>query len=108
ALDETIAALRSLRVRGGQMARALELPSRPVPRRGNIFWRTVAVGGRLLALVVLVVAAVAFVFPLVWMFSTSLKAESEVFAVPPIWIPAKILWSNYPDSLTYFPFVQYL
>lgn len=90
------------------MARALELPSRPVPRRGNIFWRTVAVGGRLLALLVLVVAAVAFVFPLVWMFSTSLKAESEVFAVPPIWIPAKIMWSNYPDSLTYFPFVQYL
>lgn len=90
------------------MARALELPSRPVPRRGNLFWRTVAVGGRLLALIVLIVAAVAFVFPLVWMFSTSLKAESEVFAVPPIWIPAKILWSNYPDSLTYFPFVQYL
>jgi len=90
------------------MARALELPSQPVPRRGNVFWQTVAMGGRLLALIVLVVAAVAFVFPLVWMFSTSLKSEGEVFAVPPIWIPAKILWSNYPDSLTYFPFVPYL
>ncbi|HEX5415151.1 MAG TPA: carbohydrate ABC transporter permease [Chloroflexota bacterium] len=90
------------------MARALELPRQPVSRRGNAVWQLVAMGGRLLALIVLIVAAVAFVFPLVWMLSTSLKSEAEVFAVPPIWIPAKILWSNYPDSLTYFPFVQYL
>lgn len=90
------------------MARALELPRQPVSRRGNPVWQIVAIGSRLLALIVLIVAAVAFVFPLVWMLSTSLKSEAEVFAVPPIWIPAKILWSNYPDSLTYFPFVQYL
>jgi len=90
------------------MARALELPSKPIPRRGNTFWETVATGGRLLALIVLVVAAVAFVFPLVWMLSTSLKTEGEVFAVPPIWIPAKLMWSNYPASLTYFPFFPYL
>jgi ABC-type glycerol-3-phosphate transport system permease component len=61
-----------------------------------------------LALIVLLIGAVAFVFPLMWMLSTSLKAESEVFVIPPIWIPAEIKWSNYPESLTFFPFLQYL
>ena len=68
----------------------------------------VSVAGRLLALLVLLVGAVAFVFPLVWMFSTSLKAESEVFALPPIWIPDVLRFTNYPDSLTFFPFPLYL
>jgi multiple sugar transport system permease protein len=57
---------------------------------------------------VLVVGAAAFVFPLVWMLSTSLKDESEVFTVPPVWIPAVIRFSNYPESLTFFPFLLYL
>ena len=49
-----------------------------------------SVAGRVLALLVLLVGAVSFVFPLVWMLSTSLKADSEVFALPPIWIPAAL------------------
>jgi multiple sugar transport system permease protein len=63
---------------------------------------------RALALVVLLIGAGAFVFPLLWMISTSLKDESEVFTLPPIWIPAVIRWSNYPESLTFFPFLLYL
>src|SRR3954467_11360699 len=70
--------------------------------------RAVSFAGRLLALIVLLVGAVAFVFPLVWMFSTSLKSEAEVFALPPVWIPAQLMFSNYPVSLTYFPFFLYL
>lgn len=68
----------------------------------------VSVAGRVLALLVLLVGAVAFVFPLVWMLSTSLKDESEVFTLPPIWIPAVLRFTNYPDSLTFFPFPLYL
>jgi multiple sugar transport system permease protein len=70
--------------------------------------RAVSFAGRLLALIVLLVGAIAFVFPLVWMFSTSLKSEAEVFALPPVWIPAKLMFTNYPESLTYFPFFLYL
>jgi multiple sugar transport system permease protein len=77
-------------------------------RTRGLGWKAVAFAGRLLVLLVLVVSAVGFVFPLAWMLSTSLKAESEVFALPPIWIPAEIRWSNYPSALTYFPFPLYL
>ncbi len=77
-------------------------------RTSGLGWKAVAFAGRLLVLLVLVVSALGFVFPLAWMLSTSLKAESEVFALPPIWIPAEIRWSNYPSALTYFPFPLYL
>jgi ABC-type glycerol-3-phosphate transport system permease component len=70
--------------------------------------RTTGLALHALALVVLLVGAAAFVFPLLWMISTSLKDESEVFTLPPIWIPAVIRWSNYPESLTFFPFLLYL
>jgi multiple sugar transport system permease protein len=80
----------------------------PAGLRRGLGWKAAAFAGRALILLVLVVFAAAFVFPLAWMLSTSLKAESEVFALPPIWIPAEIRWSNYPSALTYFPFPLYL
>jgi multiple sugar transport system permease protein len=39
-------------------------------------------------------------FPLAWMFSTSLKTKAEVSKFPPVWIPAVPQWQNYPDALT--------
>jgi len=77
-------------------------------RTRGLGWKAITFAGRLLVLLVLVASAVGFVFPLAWMLSTSLKAESEVFALPPIWFPAEIRWSNYPSALTYFPFPLYL
>lgn len=79
-----------------------------VPSRRRLLGRAASLGGHVLALLVLLVFAVAFVFPLVWMLSTSLKDEAEVFTVPPVWIPTVFHWSNYPDALTYFPFLLYL
>lgn len=49
----------------------------------------------------LVVLSVAFVLPLLWMFATSLKPITETLTSPPKWIPSKVLWSNYPDAITY-------
>jgi multiple sugar transport system permease protein len=85
--------------------------TRPFPastRQRRAIAQAAALTGRGLALLVLLVFAVAFVFPLAWMLSTSLKAESEVFTVPPIWIPAQLHFSNYPEALTFFPFLLYL
>jgi multiple sugar transport system permease protein len=76
--------------------------------RSNALLRIAAFAGKALALLVLLVGAVGFVFPLVWMLSTSLKDEADVFALPPIWIPAVLHFSNYPESLTFFPFLLYL
>jgi ABC-type glycerol-3-phosphate transport system permease component len=46
--------------------------------------------------------------PLAWLLSTSLKAEGTEFLTPPSWIPARIVWQNYPTALTTLPFHLYL
>jgi multiple sugar transport system permease protein len=91
------------------MAELVQTPPLVAARPGRkVLGRAVALVGRAVALLVLLIFAVAFVFPLAWMLSTSLKSEAEVFTIPPIWIPATLLFSNYPEALTYFPFPLYL
>ncbi|MCC6456939.1 MAG: carbohydrate ABC transporter permease [Caldilineaceae bacterium] len=48
---------------------------------------------------ILIVAALAFLLPLVWMISTSLKPKDQIFAYPLIWIPNPPQWQNYPAAL---------
>lgn len=66
--------------------------------------------GRVLLYLVLIVAAAAFLLPLVWMLSTSLKEQSDVMKVPPQFIPNPIDWGNYSEALTAtdFPFFSLL
>jgi multiple sugar transport system permease protein len=56
----------------------------------------------------LVLLSVIFVFPLVWLVSTSLKPDHELLAWPPRIIPETIMWSNYPTAWTMHPFTTYL
>ncbi len=49
-----------------------------------------------------------FLFPFVWMLSTSLKPDQEIFVYPPIIIPRPILWENYPKMWNYLPFFSFL
>jgi multiple sugar transport system permease protein len=42
--------------------------------------------------------------PFVWMVLTSLKDNTQVFRIPPTWIPNPVLWSNFPQSLQVLPF----
>jgi ABC-type glycerol-3-phosphate transport system permease component len=37
----------------------------------------------------------AILFPLLWAFSSSLKANNEIFVIPMQWIPKKLHWENY-------------
>ena len=53
-------------------------------------------------LVVLVVA-----FPLLWMVLTSLKPQSELFAIPPTLLPEEVTWEHYQRLLTETPFLTY-
>jgi multiple sugar transport system permease protein len=56
-----------------------------------------------------VLLALAFVFllPFLWMLSTSLKPDPQMFLIPPKWIPHPIRWVNYPVALSSFPFLRY-
>lgn len=51
---------------------------------------------RILLLVALLLASL-YLFPLYWMYVTSLKSGSDVFAVPPQFWPPSPQWSNYPE-----------
>lgn len=58
----------------------------------------------LLLHVVIIIGAFVMVFPFLWTISSSLKDISQIFIVPPEFIPKPFVWSNYPKSLQAMPF----
>jgi multiple sugar transport system permease protein len=56
---------------------------------------------------ILVCISLAFLVPIIWMVITSLKANSQVFTWPPIFIPNPALWGNYPQALKVSNFGRY-
>lgn len=63
--------------------------------------------GRVLGAIAALVVAVLFLMPLFWMVTSSLKPDYQVLESPPRWLPNPIVWSNYPEALTYVPFGRY-
>jgi len=63
--------------------------------------------GHVLLYVVLTVAAVAMIFPFIWMVLTSLKPESEVVRFPPQLWPRQWTLSSYGAIWTLFPFARF-
>jgi multiple sugar transport system permease protein len=64
--------------------------------------------------IVLIFCSFLFVFPLLWMLSTSLKPIDETMVDNIHWIPRHIQWNNYYDAITYehdtlgyYPFLVY-
>jgi len=69
---------------------------------GRKGWRNAAI------YLILVTGALFFLTPFAWMVSTSLKADAQVFAIPPEWVPSPAMWSNYVRLMTEIPFLRYL
>lgn len=53
-----------------------------------------------LVFVLLCALGAAMLVPVVWMVSTSLKVDVQIFTDPPTWIPNPIRWQNYADALS--------
>jgi multiple sugar transport system permease protein len=70
-------------------------------RRGRLA-RTVAIYAAL------TLFGALFLLPFLWMLSTSVKPNDQVFVYPPQWIPNPILWTNYVDAMTAVPFLRYV
>jgi multiple sugar transport system permease protein len=64
--------------------------------------------GPAVGLVALIALSAVFLFPFAWLLSTSLKPESQVFQMPPRWVPHPITLANYRQGLTFIPFALYL
>lgn len=55
----------------------------------------------------LVVVAALFLAPALWVISSSLKPDYEIFATPPTLWPTNPRWQNYSEALTSLPFGRF-
>jgi multiple sugar transport system permease protein len=49
--------------------------------------------------IILLAGSIPFIFPLLFMLSTSVKSKGEVLLVPIRWLPSQFLWSNYYEAM---------
>jgi len=57
--------------------------------------------------VLMTIFLISFLVPALWMISSSLKASTEVFAHPIVWIPATPQWQNYARVFEVLPFATF-
>ena len=58
--------------------------------------------------VLLAALAVVFLTPMLWLLSTSLKEQGQVFAYPPVWLPNPVRFANYVDAFARAPLFVWL
>jgi multiple sugar transport system permease protein len=92
------------------MARRIE-PLHPVAHSyggAGAVWTSIAARARDSGRHALLIAiSLIFVAPLMWMVSSSLKSNTDIFVFPPHILPTPPIWSNYPNALNYIPFWHY-
>lgn len=54
------------------------------------------------------VFALFFIIPFLWILSTSLKGDAQIFTIPPQWIPEAFHWENYAKVFERIPFLLYV
>jgi multiple sugar transport system permease protein len=54
--------------------------------------------------VILISSAIVMMIPFAWMLSSSLMSESEMFQIPPVWVPNPPHYSNYTQLWGILPF----
>jgi len=57
--------------------------------------------------VLLIAASIVLILPFLWVISTSLKGDQQIFAIPPEFIPATFHWENYSLVFERMPFIKY-
>ncbi|MGW5365940.1 carbohydrate ABC transporter permease [Actinopolymorpha pittospori] len=70
--------------------------------------RAAALARRAALYVVMVALAFVFLIPMIWLVSTSLKSQGQVFAYPPVWIPDPLQWGNYVEAISRAPLLVWL
>jgi multiple sugar transport system permease protein len=58
--------------------------------------------------VLVLVVALLFLVPWIWLLSTSLKPPEQILQIPPKLIPDPFMWINYYYGVTYIKFFKYL
>ncbi len=53
--------------------------------------------GNMIVFTLLSLGGILMILPLIWMFSTSLKTQTEAFIVPPKWIPSHVSFKKFSE-----------
>ena len=83
-----------------------------IPKQTTPFYKTKSFGRvskNIIVYFLLILLSLVFIFPFFWMFSSSLKANEEIFLWPPQWFPNPLVWKNYVDAFSnpYLPFLRF-
>jgi len=70
--------------------------------------RVANIGLQGLYYIMIIFVGVLFLFPWVWLLSTSLKPPTQIMQIPPRLIPNPFMWINYQYAVTYVNFALYL
>lgn len=71
--------------------------------------RTSKILSKSILYLILLIMAAAMIVPFLWMLSSSVKLDREVFNMNPfVWIPEKPRWRNYTDIWIKVPFFKYV
>lgn len=89
---------------------ATTLPSRPTAvSQPATRWRGLRKSGwRMASYLLVLVVALLFLVPWIWLVSTSLKAPEQIFEIPPRLVPEPVMWINYWYAVTYIQYPLYL
>jgi ABC-type glycerol-3-phosphate transport system permease component len=74
-------------------------------KTGQLTWQTWLT--EILKYTILIVMAASFVFPLYWMASSAIKNDSQIYTIPPIWVPIPAYPQNFYDAWTSYDFNLY-
>jgi len=69
--------------------------------------RGIALGTRLVLYAILTISSLLMIIPFLWMVSTSLKPDYQIFEFPPSWIPRELNWGNYVGAWQRAHFSKY-
>lgn len=62
----------------------------------------------IICFILVVLVAFMVLFPIWWIFRTSLMTNAEIFKYPPSLLPSRWLWTNYHKCLEQFKYLRYL
>lgn len=63
---------------------------------------------KIILYILLFLITITMLFPFLWMLSSSLKLNKDIFVFPIEWIPANPVWSNYVDIWSRIPLLTFI
>lgn len=87
------------------MSKSVIDPNTDAPPRRS--WKLLGRPGNLVIFLGLLIAALIWIYPFIWLFSASLKTQSEIFGAGLGLIPEEPVWENYARAWSVVGFDQY-